>query len=122
MTPQLALRIAAYLLVADGVVTLFLAGLVGPMGLGLVAGALGLAWWRAGSGRQMVRLDRVLVLAVAAAATTHLVYVAESALDGFVSLLLLLVLLRLGTARSLGDVRDAGLLSFFMLVDRKSVV
>ena len=121
MTPQLALRIAAYLLVADGVVTLFLAGLVGPMGLGLVAGALVLAWWRAGSGRQMVRLDRVLVLAVAAAATTHLVYVAESALDGFVSLLLLLVLLRMGTARSLGDVRDAGLLSFFMLVAASSV-
>jgi hypothetical protein len=94
---------------------------VGPTGLGLVAGALVLAWWRAGAGRVMERLDRVLVLAVAAAATTHLVYIAESALDGFVSLLLLLVLLRLGTARSLGDLRDAGLLSFFMLVAASSV-
>jgi protein-glutamine gamma-glutamyltransferase len=121
MTPQLALRISAYLLVADGVAALFVAGLVGPMGLALVAGALGLAWWRAGSGRRIARLDRVLVLVVAAAATTHLVYVAESALDGFVSLLLLLVLLRLGTARSLGDLRDAGLLSFFMLVAASSV-
>jgi hypothetical protein len=138
VTPQLALRISAYLLVADGVLTLFAAGLVGPLGLALVAGALGLAWWRAGSGRTSItegfasprgavrltlrsRLDRVLVLAVAAGATAHLVYVAASALDGFVSLLLLLVLLRLGTARSLGDLRDAGLLSFFMLVAASSV-
>jgi protein-glutamine gamma-glutamyltransferase len=121
VTPQLALRIAAYLLVADGVAALCAAGLVGPWGLTLVAAALALAWWRAGSGRPMARLDRVLALAVAAAATTHLVYVAESALDGFVSLLLLLVLLRLGTARSLGDLRDAGLLSFFMLVAASSV-
>ena len=121
MTPQLALRLSAYLLVADGVAALFVAGLVGPLGLGFVAGALALAWWRAGSGRRIARLDRVLVLAVAVGATTHLVYVAESALDGFVSLLLLLVLLRLGTARSLGDVRDAGLLSFFMLVAASSM-
>jgi transglutaminase-like putative cysteine protease len=121
VTPQLALRIAAYLLVTDGVLTLYAAGLVGLLGLGLVAIALGLAWWRAGSGRRMDRLDRVLVLAVAAAATAHVVYVAESALDGFVSLLVLLVLLRLGTARSLGDLRDAGLLSFFMLVAASSV-
>jgi hypothetical protein len=121
MTPQLALRVSAYLLVADGVAALFVAGLVGPMGLGLVAGALVLAWWRAASGRMTARFDRLLVFAVAAAATTHLVYTAESALDGFVSLLLLLVLLRLGTARSLGDLRDAGLLSFFMLVAASSV-
>jgi len=119
--PQLALRISAYLLVADGVAALFFAGLVGPVALTLVAGALGLAWWRAGSGRAMARLDRLLVLAVAAAATVHLVYVAESPLDGFVSLLLLLVMLRLFTARSLGDLRDAGLLSFFMLVAAASV-
>ena len=121
MTPQLALRISAYLLVADGVAALFVAGLVGPMGLGLVAGALALAWWRAGSGRRIARLDRVLVLVVAAVATAHVVYVVESALDGFVSLLLLLVLLRLGTARSLSDLRDAGLLSFFMLVAASSM-
>lgn len=121
MTPRLALRISAYLLVADGVAALFLAGLVGLVGLGLVAAALGLTWWRTGSGRVMSRLDRVLVLAAAAAATAHLVSAAETALDAFVYLLLLLVLLRLFTARSLGDVRDAGLLSFFMLVASASV-
>jgi len=130
VTPLLALRVSAYLLVADGVATLYAAGLIGPLGLAFVAGALALAWWRArglasprGAPRLTLRLrlDRVLVLAVAAAATAHLVYVAESALDGFVSLLLLLVLLRLGTARSLGDLRDAGLLSFFMLVAASSV-
>jgi hypothetical protein len=121
VTPRLALTISAYLLVADGVAALFFAGLVGPVGLALAAGALGLAWWRAGSGRGMARLDRVLVLAVAAAATVHLVYVAESPLDSFVYLLLLLVLLRLFTARALGDLRDAGLLSFFMLVAAASM-
>lgn len=121
MTPRLALRLAAYLVVADGVAALYLAGLTGPLGLALVAGALGLAWWRAGAGWAMARLDRALVLAVAAAATTHLVYTAASALDGFVSLLVLLVLLRLFTARSLDDVRDAGLLSFFMLVAAAAV-
>jgi hypothetical protein len=121
VTPRFALRISAYLLVADGVAALFLAGLVGPLGLALVAGALGLSWWRAGSGRAMARLDRLLVLAVAAAATGHLVYMADTALDSFVYLLLLLVLLRLFTARSLGDLRDAGLLSFFMLVAAAAV-
>ena len=121
MTPRLAFRVSAYLVVVDGVVALFLAGLVGPLGLALVVGSLGLSWWRAGSGRSMARLDRVLVLAVAAAATGHLVYVAETALDSFVYLLLLLVLLRLFTARSLGDLRDAGLLSFFMLVAAAAV-
>jgi transglutaminase-like putative cysteine protease len=138
MTPQVALRLSAYLLVVDGVVALYLAGLVGPVALSVVTGALGLAWWRAagtgprpaggqqpgaGGGRFTLgmRLDRVFVLGVAAAATVHLVYVADSPLDAFVYLLLLLVLLRLFTARSLGDVRDAALLSFFMLVAAASV-
>lgn len=121
MPPQLALRIAVYLLVVDAVAALFLAGLIGSLGLGFVATALVFAWRRAGSGRTMSRLDRLFVLGVAGAATIHLVYLAESALDGFVYLLLLLVLLRLSTARALGDLRDAGLLSFFMLVASASV-
>ena len=121
MHPRLALRIAAYLLVADAIGALLLAGLLGPLGLALIATALGLSWWRTGSGRRMTRLDRLLVLLGAGAATIHLVYVAQSPLDGFVYLLLLLILLRLFTARSLGDLRDAGLLSFFMLVASASV-
>ncbi len=84
MTPRLALRIVTYLLVADAVITLFIAGLVGPVGLGLIGAALALAWWRGGLSRGIASLDRILVLAVAAAATIHLVYVAESPLDGFV--------------------------------------
>ena len=137
MTPQLALRVSAYLLVVDGVAALYLAGLVGPVALSLITAALGLAWWRSaptplrsadgtpGPGASRftlgVRRDRVFVLGVAAAATIHLVYIADSPLDAFVSLLLLLVMLRLCTARSLGDVRDAGLLSFFMLVAAAAV-
>jgi transglutaminase-like putative cysteine protease len=121
MHPRLALRLAAYLLVADAIGALLLAGLLGPLGLALIATALGLSWWRTGSGRRMTRLDRLLVLLAAGAATIHLVYMAQSPLDGFVYLLLLLILLRLFTARSLGDLRDAGLLSFFMLVASASV-
>jgi len=121
MPPRLALRIAAYLLVVDAIGTLVLAGLLGPLGLALIAVALGASWWRARSRRPMTRLDRWLVLLVAGGATIHLVYVAQSPLDGFVYLLLLLILLRLFTARSLGDLRDAGLLSFFMLVASASV-
>ncbi len=121
MPPRLALRVAAYLLVADAVGTLVLAGLLGPLALALIAVALGVSWWRAGAGRPMTRLDRWVVLLVAGAATIHLVYMAQSPLDGFVYLLLLLILLRLFTARSLGDLRDAGLLSFFMLVASASV-
>ncbi len=121
MNPRLTLRISCYLLVADAIGALLLAGLLGPLGLVLIAAALGLSWWRTGSGRPMTRLDRLLVLLVAGAATIHLVYVAQTPLDGFVYLLLLLILLRLFTARSLGDLRDAGLLSFFLLVASASV-
>jgi transglutaminase-like putative cysteine protease len=121
MRPRLALRLAAYLLVADAVAALVVAGLLGPLGLALIAVVLGLSWWRAGAGRRMTRLDRVLVLVAAAAATMHLVYAAQSPLEGFVYLLLLLIVLRLFTARSLSDLRDAGLLSFFMLVASASV-
>jgi hypothetical protein len=121
VSPRLALRIAAYLLVVDAVAALFLAGFIGVLGLALVGAALAAAWWRTASGRRPARLDRVLALLVAGAATVHLVYVAEAALDGFVYLLLLLVLLRLHTVRSPGDLRDGGLLCFFMLVASASV-
>ena len=121
MNPRLALRIAAYLLVADAVLALFLAGLLGGPGLALVGAALTAAWWRSAAGWARARFDRLLVVLAAAAATAHLVYVAESPLDAFVYLLLLLILLRLFTARSLGDLRDAGLLSFFMLVASASM-
>ena len=78
MNPRLALRIACYLLVADAIGALLLAGLLGPLGLVLITTALGLSWWRTGSGRPMTRLDRLLVLLVAGAATIHLVYVAHA--------------------------------------------
>src|SRR5262249_14163160 len=76
MNPRLALRIAAYLLVADAVGALLLANLLGPLGLLLIATALAVSWWRTGSGRTMTRLDRLLVLLAAGAATIHLVYMA----------------------------------------------
>jgi hypothetical protein len=50
-----------------------------------------------------------------------LLYLAYSLLDGMVHLLLFLILLRLFARRGLRDLRDAGLLSFFMLVAAASI-
>jgi len=57
----------------------------------------------------------------AAASALDLLYLAQSLLDGFVRLLLFLLLYRLYTRRSLRDGRDVGFLSFFMLVAASSV-
>src|SRR5437667_171662 len=57
----------------------------------------------------------------AVAIALDLLYLAQSLLDGMVHLLLLLVLLRLFRRRSLKDLRDAGFLSFFMLVAASAV-
>src|SRR5438046_679183 len=46
---MLALRLAAYLLVCDGVASLFLAGLIGPLGAGLVVLAVLGSWWIEGA-------------------------------------------------------------------------
>ncbi len=119
MVRDLAFRIAAFFLVGDGVAALYLAGLLDNLGALLVVAALALAWIvnlsRLSAGG-LPMLARILILVVAGAVTLDLVYIAPSLLDGFVYLLLLLVLLRLFTARSSGDLRDAGLISFFMLV------
>src|SRR6266436_3653344 len=62
-----------------------------------------------------------IVVAAAAAIALDLLYLAQSILDGMVHLLLFLILLRLFRRRSLKDLRDAGFLTFFMLVAASAV-
>ncbi len=122
MSPALAVRLAAYLLVADGLVGLVLADLLGPAGLGVVGTALVLSWWQAAiRARIHTRaLGAALVGVAAVASAVDLVYVAETVLDGLVHMLLFLVLARLFTADSVRDARTVAFLSFFMLVAASS--
>jgi transglutaminase-like putative cysteine protease len=117
--PARALEIAMYVLVADGLVALVLGGLIG-LPAAMLAGALALATiWR---DRVRVPLARrrgaevVPALVAGALAVIDLLYVAASALDGLVHLLLFLLVYRLYTRATLRDVRDVGFIGFFMLV------
>jgi transglutaminase-like putative cysteine protease len=123
MSPHLALRLVTYLLVCDGVAGLLLAGLIGVPGAALVVLAMLGSWWiERGRERGMVRawMAWSLVGAAAVAIAMDLIYLASSALDGMVHLLLFMILGRLIVRRSLRDLRDAGFLSFFLLVAASS--
>ena len=122
MSVALAVRLATYLLVVDGIVALVLAGLLGPAGMVVVAAALALSW-----GQEAIRarirtrgLGAALVGVAAAASVVDLVYLAETVLDGLVHLLLFLVLARLFTADARRDARVVAFLAFFMLVAASS--
>jgi transglutaminase-like putative cysteine protease len=124
MSPVLALRVVTYLLVCDGIVALLLGGLIGPFGAGLVGVAILGSWWlERARERGVVRrpLTWGLVGAAAIAITVDLAYLTQSALDGLVHLLLFLILARLFMRRAVRDLRDAGFLSFFLLVATSSV-
>ncbi|HEV8643604.1 MAG TPA: DUF3488 and transglutaminase-like domain-containing protein [Methylomirabilota bacterium] len=121
MSAERALRIAAYLVVATGVAALYLGALIGPLGLALVALALGIGWRLRERAHPTAALGGVLAAGVVVFAGVDFLYLAESPFDAFVHLLVLLVLLRLGTARRPRDFRDAGLLAFFMLVASSAI-
>jgi transglutaminase-like putative cysteine protease len=124
VTAPLAFRIATYLLALDGLAALHVAGLVGSAGAALVGVAIVASWWRDHLGARlppMPRLGQAVIVVAAAGSALDLLYVAESLLDGFVRLLLFLLLYRLFTRRSLRDARDVGFLSFFMLVGASAV-
>ena len=124
MPPALGLRLVTYLLVCNGVASLLLAGLIGPLGAGLVVLAMLASWWlERARERGVVRawMARALIGTAAVAIAMDLVYLASTALDGMVHLLLFLILARLFMRRSLRDLRDAGFLSFFLLVATSSV-
>jgi protein-glutamine gamma-glutamyltransferase len=119
MPALLVLRLVTYLMVGTGVAALYGAGLIGPVGAGLVVLAILVGWGHEQAReRGAVRplLGWSLVATAAVAITVDLFYLAYSLLDGMVHLLLFLILLRLFVRRGLKDLRDAGLLSFFMLV------
>src|SRR5574341_365253 len=124
MSALLALRLITYLLVCAGVAALALAGLLGPVGGAILALALTGSWViDQVRDRMPVRplLAWALVVTAAVAIAVDLLYLAQSILDGMVHFLLFLILMRLFRRRSLKDLRDAGFLSFFMLVAASAV-
>lgn len=119
MSPELGLRLVTYLLVGDGIAALYVADLIGPLGAGLVALAIAASFWHERARRRgFVRpaLAWTLVGVAAVAIAVDLVYLASTVLDGMVHVLLFLILVRLFMARRLRDLRDAGYLSFFLLI------
>ncbi|HEY7433917.1 MAG TPA: DUF3488 and transglutaminase-like domain-containing protein [Methylomirabilota bacterium] len=119
MPALLVLRLVTYLMVCTGVAALYLANLIGAAGAALVVLALLVSWGHERArerGRVRPALGWSLVGAAALGIGVDLFYLAYSLLDGMVHLLLFLILLRLFASRGPRDLRDAGLLSFFMLV------
>src|SRR2546427_11449850 len=119
-----ALRLVTYLSVCNGIVALLLAGLIGPFGATLLVLAILGAWWlERARERGIVRpaLAGGPVVAAAIAITLDLFYLCATALDGMVRLLLFLIFARLVMRRALRDLRDAGFLSFFLLVATSAV-
>jgi len=114
-----ALRVALYVLVADGLAALYLGGLLGGLGLVLVAAAAAGSWWQA---PLRARLGPARALGPAVVGVAGVVLGAEalwlgaSMLDAFTHLLVFLLVYRLYTRRTLRDARDVAFLAFFMLV------
>ncbi len=117
------LRVVLYLAVADGIVALYLAEFIGPLGAGLLAASLAasLAYQRI---RPRVNarpaFGRALVGAAAAASALDLAYLAGAVLDALVRLLLFLAVYKLFTLQTVRDSRTVGFLAFFMLVAASS--
>ncbi len=124
MSTLLALRLITYLLVGVGVAALLLAGLLDPLGGVILTLAL-IGSWAIDQVRDRMPVRPIfgwaLVTTAAFAIGIDLLYLAQNLLDGMVHLLLFLILLRLFRRRSLKDLRDAGFLSFFMLVAASAV-
>ena len=120
-----ALRIALYLLVADGLAALYLGGLLDEGGVTVVAAAVLASWWRDALRARLgqVRGIRHAVLALAVAGLgAEVLWLEPSMLDGFTHLLVFLLLYRLYTRYTLRDARDIVFLSFFMLVSVSPIV
>jgi transglutaminase-like putative cysteine protease len=115
---------ATCLIALDGLVALYFGDLIGPGVAVLVGAAVCASWWQESLRRvlgPMPSLDRIVVPLATGLALVDLVYLAPTILDGFVHLLLFLLLYRLFTRRSLRDARDVGFLSFLMLVASSAV-
>lgn len=114
-----ALRLATHLLAATGLVALHLARFIGVPGLATALALVAASWWTAGPvARLGARRGIIATLlgVTGALAVVDLVWLAETALDGFVHVLVLAMLARLCALRVARDVRVVAYLSFFMLV------
>jgi protein-glutamine gamma-glutamyltransferase len=115
----LVLRIALYLLVADGLFALYLAEFLGSRAILLVTVLLVGTWLlqpraRGSTGRLVG--GRLLVPVAALTSVVDIVYLADNVLDALVRLLLFLVLFKLATLQTVRDSRTVAFLAFFMLV------
>ncbi len=113
------LRIALYLLVLDGVAALYLGEFLGPAGVATAGVAFVLCLWHAGWRRRIAptsRVARAVVPLAAVASVVDVLYLAETALDALVRLLLFLVFYKLLMLGSVRDTRTVSFLAFFMLV------
>jgi transglutaminase-like putative cysteine protease len=121
--PPPAVRVALGLLVADGLVALYLGELLGPLGLAIagagVVASYGGGWLRA---RLAARgwLGRLVVPAAAAASILDVMVLATIVLDALARLVCFLVVYKLFTLRTVRDSRVIGFLAFFMLVAASS--
>ncbi|HTO10470.1 MAG TPA: DUF3488 and transglutaminase-like domain-containing protein [Candidatus Binatia bacterium] len=114
-----ALRVAVYLLVADGLAALVLGGLLGVPGLLGVGAAVVGSWWQEALRRRLAAVPRLRAALLALAAlgmVVEIVAFAPAMLDVFTHLLLFVLLLKLYRQRTLRDTRDIAFLAFFMLV------
>ena len=119
MPVPLALRVATHLMVLDGVVALYLGGLLGIVGAAVVALAVAASWRHEPLRDRIAAMPRgsqAIIVLVALASAFDILYIAGTMLDGLVRLLVFLLVYRLFMRRTLRDARDAGFLSFFMLV------
>jgi transglutaminase-like putative cysteine protease len=110
------LRLALHLLVADGLIGLFLADLLGPVTAVITGAGLLVSWWTAPRLVLRPSLGRAFLLVAWLAALIDTLWLAESTLDGLVRFLLFLVLYHLLTLSSVRETRRVAFLAFFMLV------
>lgn len=119
MSTVFALRLATYVLVYDGLLALFSSGLVGPVGIAVATAAVTAGWWADGIVARLrwLREGSALMLLVAAGISLiDLVYLAGSTLTAMVRFLVFLVVYSLFVRRESTQLREVGLLAFFMVV------
>jgi transglutaminase-like putative cysteine protease len=118
MALPLALRIAMYLLMVDGLFALYLGDFLGGRGIVLVSVLLVGTWLVQSRLGATGRLwgARYVVPVAALASVVDVAYLTESVLDALVRLLLFLALYKLATLQNVRDTRTVAFLAFFMLV------
>ncbi|HEY7140589.1 MAG TPA: hypothetical protein VIE44_10850, partial [Methylomirabilota bacterium] len=119
MALPVVLRIALYLLVADGLFALYLAEFLDIRALLLVAVLFVSTWLIQLRAKALITGwagGRLLVPLAALASVVDIAYLTTSVLDALVRLLLFLVLYKLATLQSVRDSRTVAFLAFFMLV------